>query len=315
MGELLAILALILFSCNIILTKVATARLNLNIGFLISVGMNILFGLVLLVGQQLFFSDGILDWNTLGFFLFLLGGVFSTYLGRWFFFESIDKLGPTRASAFQTSNPLFTIIIAWLFLGETLKWLDISAIILILCGLAFVSVVPYLNSRKEAAAQKEQIDYIEKPKPFVSMKGLVQSGILVALFGSLSYAMSGIVRGVAIQNWNEPILGGVIGAIAGFFLHAITKKDTRHFFREIKKADKTGVMMFGVSGILTITAQIAVIASMHYIPISIANLISISTPVLVTPISYFLFKNKEQITAMTFLGILFVLGGITIVLL
>ena len=315
MGEMLAIFALVLFSSNIIITKIASSRANMNLGFLISVGMNILFGSILLTVQLLFFSEGPIEWNTKGFFLFLLGGVFSTYLGRWFFFETIDKLGPTRASAFQTSNPLFTAVIAWLFLGEILHWADVAAIVLILFGLFLVSFVPQVAAKQEAAAGREQLSPNHQLKQFVSIKWLIQSGILLAFLSSLSYALGNIVRGVAIQSWQEPILGGVLGAFAGFVLHTVTNKHTRHFFLELKKSDSIGIILFAISGCITITAQILVIASMHYIPISIANLITLSTPVLVTPVSYFLFKNQENVTAVTILGIILVLSGITLVIL
>jgi drug/metabolite transporter (DMT)-like permease len=66
---------------------------------------------------------------------------------------------------------------------------------------------------------------------------------------------------------------------------------------------------------ITISAQISVIASMRYMPISIANLITMSTPVIVTPISFFLFKNQEGITYRTILGIILVLGGIFFIIL
>src|SRR3954447_25258071 len=127
-GEALALLALILFSTNIILTKVATSRVNSNLGFLISVSVNVLFAALLLLIQFIFFDQGTIGWDKKGFFLFLAEGFFSTYLGRWFFFETIAKLGATRASAFQVSNPLFTTIIAWGFLGEKLNLTDLSAI-------------------------------------------------------------------------------------------------------------------------------------------------------------------------------------------
>ncbi|QIN80021.1 EamA family transporter [Rubrobacter marinus] len=141
MGEVLAIAALVIYSCNIVVTKVASGRLDLNFGFLISVSMNVLFATVLF-GGQLLIRQGDLHWDGYGFFLFVLAGIFSTYLGRWFFFDSIAKLGPAKASTFQTSNPLFTVIIAWLFLDESLSLLDIGAIATILFGLFLTSYVP-----------------------------------------------------------------------------------------------------------------------------------------------------------------------------
>ncbi|MFC3884833.1 DMT family transporter [Bacillus songklensis] len=313
MGELLAFVALILFSANIIITKMAAARLNLNLGFLISVGVNVLFASFLFLIQVLFFEGGIVDWNTKGFFLFLSAGLFSTYLGRWFFFETIDKLGPTRASAFQVSNPLFTTIIAWLFMGEKLGWMDLSAIILILLGLFLVSYISQSSVKREIAVSREPLG-MQSVNEF-SFKWLLQSGVLLAFLSSFSYAVGNVVRGAAIQNWNQPILGGILGALLGFLLHVATNKNTRDFWGQIRKSDSTGVLLYVISGVITISAQISVIASMRYIPISIANLITLSTPVIVTPLSFILFKNQEGITYRTIMGIILVLGGICFIVL
>jgi drug/metabolite transporter (DMT)-like permease len=237
--------------------------------------------------------------------------LFSTYLGRWLFFETIEKLGPTRASAFQITNPLFTTIIAWLFMDEKLGWLDLLNIILILFGLFLVSHVSQRSMNKEVAAGTELTDSSRD----MIWKGLLHSGVIIALLSSLSYAVGNVIRGAAIQTWNEPILGGVLGAAMGLLLHVATNKNTRHFWSELKQSDRTGILFYVISGIITISAQILVIASMAYIPISIANLITLSTPVLVTPVSFLLFKNKEGITIKTISGIIMVMVGISLIVL
>ncbi len=237
MGELLAIGALVLFSTNIIITKLATDRMNLNVGFLISVGVNVIFASFLFVIQVLFFTDQPIHWNGKGFFLFLLTGLFSTYLGRWLFFETIEKLGPTRASAFQITNPLFTTIIAWLFMNEKLGWLDLLNIILILFGLFLVSHVSKGSMTKEVAASGLDTDSAH----LLFWKGLLQSGVIIALLSSLSYAVGNVIRGAAIQSWNEPILGGVIGASMGLLLHVATNNNTRNFWIELKRSNRTGM--------------------------------------------------------------------------
>lgn len=312
-GESLAILALILFSANIIITKVATARLNTNLGFLISVSVNVLFAAFLLLIQFIFFDQGTIGWDTKGFVLFLAAGFFSTYLGRWFFFETIAKLGPTRASAFQVSNPLFTTIIACVFMGEKLSKTDLSAILLILLGLILVSYISKRTGDEEVAVSQEIIRS-RTVKQFVLVQ-LVQTGVLLAFISSFSYAIGNVVRGVAIQSWNQPILGGMLGALLGFLLQVITNKNTRHFWSEIRKSDRKGIIFYMISGIITISAQIAVIASMRYIPISIANLITLSTPIIVTPVSYFFFKNQEGITYKTIIGIVLVMSGLCFIIL
>lgn len=321
MGEALAIAALVLFSCNIILTKVASSRLDLNFGFLISVSTNVLFAAILFGGQLLLRQDR-LGWDGYGFFLFVLAGFFSTYLGRWFFFDSIAKLGPAKASTFQTSNPLFTVIIAWLFLDESLSLLDVGAITTILLGLFLTSYVPGVFSKTSPAETGyEPFETPSRTSRFAALRATVspgvalQSGIFLAVAGAAAYAVGNVLRGAAVHNWNEPILGGLIGAAAGLVLHLATSSMTRHFWSFLKGADRLGVFMYVLSGTITITAQICAIGSFHYMPVSIANLITLSTPVLVTPLSFFLLKNQEGINLRTVLGSVLVLSGITAIVL
>ncbi len=319
MGEVLALAGLVMFSTCVILTKVATGRLELHVGFLIAVSVNVLFSALLLGGQLLLLQDAP-QWNGRGFLLFLAAGFFSTYLGRYMFYDSVAKLGPAKASTFQTSNPLFTVIIAWVFLDEDLTTYDVTAVVLILFGLFLVSYVPgAFYNRKVSARPPTEAGQIEKVEPLLSRTSLglvLGSGLFLAICGSASYAVGNVLRGAAIQQWNEPILGGLIGAAMGMVLHFLTSlSNTRHFRSKLAQADGVGVLLYVIIGVLTVSAQICVIAAMLYIPVSLANLITLSTPILVTPASYFLLKNQEGITWRTVLGGTAVLSGIVIVLL
>lgn len=132
-----------------------------------------------------------------------------------------------------------------------------------------------------------------------------------------SYAVGNVIRGAAFQSWNQPILGGIIGAVLGFILHAVTSKNINMsgFWSQVRISDRKGVLLYIMSGVITISAQISLIASMRYIPMTIANLISMSTSVIVTPLGFTLFKNYENITFKTIVGIILVLEGISIIFL
>lgn len=313
LGELIALGGLATFSANIIITKVASGRLNLHFGFLVSVSVNVLFA-VLLLGIQSLLRGNWLQWDTTGFLLFLIAGFFSTYLGRYFFFDSIALLGPAKASIFQTSNPLFTVIIAWVFLDENLSFYDVTAIVLILFGLFLVSYVPGVFSKRTPTETPTEAGEIKTSGSHIT-RALLGSGIFLGLFGALSYAVGNVLRGVAIQTWNEPILGALIGAALGLSLHFITSSHTRQFWLKLKQADRSGLRLYVLSGVLTISGQICAIASMRYIPVSLANLITMSTPILVTPLSYYLLRNQEGINWRTIVGSAAVLLGITLILL
>ena len=317
-GESLASVALVMFSISTVLTKVASGRLNLNAGFLISVSVNVAFA-TLAFCAQLALRQEALHWNAFGFLLFLVSGAFSTYLGRWFFFESIARLGPAKASTFQVSSPLFTVAIAWLFLGESLSTAAIGAMALTLFGLLVVSVNPSALVRSgphARAAMRTSASGVAMPtRANTPFGALLRSGLVLGVGSSAAYAVGNVLRGAAIRHWNEAILGALLGALAGIALHVVFGTGTAKVLRDLRASDRTALLAYSVGGILTISAQMCVIASMAYIPIAVATLITLCTPVLVFPMSYFFLKNEERIGPRTVIGGALTLTGIAMIVL
>jgi drug/metabolite transporter (DMT)-like permease len=307
-GELFAILSLLLFSVNVIITKMASGRLSLDIGFMISISVNVLFSGCLVI-IRLLAGDTPLEFHSLGFLMFVLSGLFASYLGRWLYFDSIAKLGPSKASTFMVSSPLFTFLMAWTFLDETLSYWELAGAAVVLAGLFAVSYNP---ARKYAAAalQEDAALPTKAAAGWQRWRGIVQPGAAFALLGSMSYALGNITRGTAIQDWNEPVLGGFLGALTGVILQLLFNKQARRVLSALRTADSKAVRLYALSGMLTISAQIGHIAAMHYIPVSIATVITTAQPLLVIPLSYFLLKNQEGINLRVIAGSLMVLIGI-----
>ncbi|WP_172620852.1 DMT family transporter [Rubrobacter xylanophilus] len=316
MGELLAILALTMFSTNIILTKVASAKVAVGLGFLVAVIVNVLFA-SLLMAVQVAVRQEPLQVDLSALLLFALAGFFSTYLGRWFFYDSVVRLGPSRASAFQASNPMFTVLIAWLVLGETLTRTDVAAAAAILLGLSLASYRPPERGSGSPGRPFEKASGKEKTRSTLShgVRLIVRSGVFLALFGALSYAVSNVLRGLAIRDWNEPVLGVLVGAVTGLVASLLLSSEARGFLSKLRRADHRSLHLYVISGILTVLAQGCMIAAMRYSPVSIVTLITLSTPVLVTPLGYFLLQNRERLVPRTVLGSILVLSGIAAILL
>jgi drug/metabolite transporter (DMT)-like permease len=69
---------------------------------------NVLFA-ALAFGAQMAAGRALPEWNGAAMACFAGAGVLSTYLGRWFFYESVVLWGPAKASVFQVSNPLLPV--------------------------------------------------------------------------------------------------------------------------------------------------------------------------------------------------------------
>ena len=308
LGYLLAGCALLLFSTSTLVTKGASSRLDIGLGFLIATFVNVVFSALALV-IQLTTRAGGLEWNMQAFWLFVIAGGFATYLGRWLFYESVVRFGPAKASIFQISSPLFTALMAWVALGERLTPLVIAGMVITLAGLLLVSIKPGTFSRREPAVVRVQ----GVPVPATMRERLLQSVLLLGLGGSLAYAIGNVLRGMAVRVWNEPIVGALVGAVFGLALHVAFTPGKREILARLRAGSRSGTWLYALIGVCTISAQIATIGAMRYIPLSVATLITLCTPLLVFPLSHWLFKNQGDITASVLLGSVLALLGIFII--
>ena len=89
---------------------------------------------------QKIFTMSLLDWAIL---LFL--GFFATALGFSLYYRAIKNIGATRTGVFINLVPLFSIILSWFILGESVKPLVITGGIILLTGV----VLTNYSSRKE----------------------------------------------------------------------------------------------------------------------------------------------------------------------
>jgi drug/metabolite transporter (DMT)-like permease len=306
LGFLLSVGALLLFTVAIVVTKVASSRIQLGLGFLIATVVNVVFaGLALAV--QLAFSRDALSWNAQAFWLFVAAGAFSTYLGRWFFYESVVRFGPAKASIFQVSSPLFTAVIAWSLLGESLGRMVLLGMVFTVAGLMMVAYQPGFLSRSQSPAN-------EVPAVQTSLHSrLLRSIFLLGLGSSLAYSIGNVLRGSAVRSWPEPLLGAWLGAVSGLLLHLAFTSGRAGLVARLQDTDRKGVWLYVLIGVSTISAQVCVIASMQYIPLAVATLVTLCTPILVFPISHWLLKTGEQFTPLMLSGSALAMLGIFII--
>ncbi|HEV7755702.1 MAG TPA: DMT family transporter [Mycobacteriales bacterium] len=296
MGEALALLALFLFAANVFTVRLASPLLGQQLGFLVALVANVVVA-GLLFGGRLLLSDArfALDWYAV--LLFGIAGFFANYLGRRGFFLSIDSLGPSRASAVQATVPLFGVVLAWVFLGEVLAAADAVAILLVILGLA-------LTSRSTAAAA-----------PGGPPTRVVVLAVGVALISAASYSVGAVFRSAALDDWQEPVFGGLVGAAVGTVAYIVLHGPLRGALSALRATRPLGIGLWLGSGALTVSAQIAMIAAMHHLPVGPVLAISSALPVVVIPVSLLLLRRTETVGWTTVLGAGAVVCGVGVLLL
>lgn len=83
------------------------------------------------------------DWLSLSFL-----GIFGTALGFSLYYRAIRTIGAARSGVFINLVPLFSILLAWLLLEETLKWSVIGGGIILLCGVYLTNRPVKLSDRQ-----------------------------------------------------------------------------------------------------------------------------------------------------------------------
>jgi len=304
-GYVLSGAALLSFTVAILATKAASNRANLELGFFVALVVNVVFaGCASIVHTAM--RESSFQWDASAFTLFAASGVFATYLGRWLFYESVVRFGPAKASIFQVSSPLFVALIAWLLLDERLAIEVACGMLMAIMGLALIAYKPGFLSPGKAGTQPRHANLQAK---------ILNSVFLLGLFSSGAYAVGNLMRGAAVRAWPEPITGALIGALAGLALHYFLSKDKASLMLRLRSAERRGLWMYALVGAANITGQIATIASMRYIPLSIAALVSLCTPLLVFPLSVWLFKNQERLSWPVMTGSTLTLLGMAMVVL
>jgi drug/metabolite transporter (DMT)-like permease len=293
MGVTLALVAMIFFSANILLTRYAVARLPVDAGFFIVLATNILFPAIVFP-FELATRAAPWAWDWKGAGLFALGGVVGTFLGRRFLFDAVRILGPSRASVFHSTAPAFALIGAWLLADERLGAYEIVLMAMVWLGLWFTQ--PRTGS---AMGGGERLS-----------AAAVRKGMLVGLMTVAGFGIGNVFRGLAMRGWDEAVLGTVVASVAAFACQLVATRDWGKIAAQLRGADRAAAWLYAGCGVTTSLGAIFVALAMRRMEIALAVLVVHTTPLVIFPVSVLILKNREELAQRTLLGALLVLTGI-----
>lgn len=296
MGVTFALFAMVFFASNILLTRYAVQRLPVEAGFLIVLATNVLFPLAVFPFELAAREPGF-AWSWSGTGLFALGGVVGTFLGRRFLFDTVQLLGPARASVFHSTAPAFALVGAWLLADERLGWYEIGLMVVVWAGLWLT------QPRAGKSAALRQVD-----------AATARMGFIAGLLTVAGFGFGNVLRGLATRHWNEVVVGTVIASVAALLCQVVATRNWTRIRAQIAGADRGAWGLYIACGVTTSLGSIFVSAAMLKIEIALATLVVHTTPLVIFPVSVFILKNREELTGRTVTGALLVLAGIALLL-
>lgn len=139
LGDLFVFLAIFVQVLSFMIVSKAAETLDPR---LLTVYMLFIGGLILLVISLIQDPGSIQEFTTTTpnfWVIFLASAIVSTAIGHLIYNYAIGKAGATKAAIFMNLNPLFSLILSALFLGEVLRLNHFLGLILIVAGVMFGS--------------------------------------------------------------------------------------------------------------------------------------------------------------------------------
>lgn len=127
--------------------------------------------------------------------ILLLSGFIGIFIGDSALFSTINRLGPRRTSILFSMNAAFATILGWLVLGETLSFLEVFGIVLVLAGVVLAIA---FGKRKSQVHQWE------------SIKGTLWVGVALGILAALGQAVGSLIARPVMASGFDPVVASAL---------------------------------------------------------------------------------------------------------
>jgi drug/metabolite transporter (DMT)-like permease len=287
MAAAYALIAAALFAAALVTTQFGLRHMDGLAGAKVSIPSAAMLLWLLLPWWQ---GDGLNGWNVPGAGIFLALGIFFPVAVTLLAYEANRRMGPTIAGAIGSTAPLFAVLGAVLFLGETLGLPQIAATLAIAAGSTALAwrVNAGGNWLRGAA--------------FVSW---------VAWLAAALRALAQVIAKAGLLLWPSPyaavLLGYSVSALAIWIIAAFSKRPASRVYA------RRGVAWFALTGVFNSSAVLALYAALEVGAVNIVSPIAATYP-LFTLLLNTIILREERLSARLLGGVALMVTGVVVLL-
>jgi drug/metabolite transporter (DMT)-like permease len=209
-------------------------------------------------------------------------GVFTAYIGRVFFYASVQHLGAMRSSTMKRLNPFFAVVLGVAVLGESLTGGMAIGLVLIAASFAVLVAGP---GRVRGGAPGERLG-----------RRLLNAGYAYGPISALGYATGYLLRKMGLADAHDAFLGAAVGCLVGAVIFAATAAFRPEYARAVRATFGKPNPWSIAAGVMSSFGQILYFAALNVSPMSRVALIS-SMEVFVTLfLGMLLLRRRESLT-------------------
>ena len=236
---------------------------------------------------------------------FALSGLLTVFLGRTLLYQSIAHLGAIRASTLLRLNPLFSVLLAALILGETISTIAGTGMVLI--ALSFIlllrrSLAAFGRSKGEP--QPYSVGNETAPAPFHYVFGPASA---------FSYALGNVVRKHALAVIPDSNFGTLISALAGLLGFAVSALFIERYRKAFLGVFRNATRWQVAAGVFASAGQLCQFAAIQYIEVSRAVMISSTEIFFSMFLAVYVLKTERRPDAITLVAAMTAMTGVVLV--
>lgn len=295
LGNIVALVTAALWSGTSILFTLASQRVGsqvVNRGrLLLAVGF-LLLAHWLTLGTPIPLHAGLDRWGWLG-----LSAVVGLVIGDGLLFYAFTQIGPRLSMLLMALVPVMSTVLAWLWLGEMLRPLELLAIVITIGGIAWVVL-----ERSTSAVEEE------RPRRY----GV---GVLCGVGAALGQAVGLVLSKTGMAGGFPPLSASLIRLItaaAAIWLLAVFQGELRSTLAGLRDRRALTLILGGALGGPAIGMSLSLVA-VQLSAVGIASTLMALSPVLLLPLAYWVFH--ERITLRAVLGTALAMLGVAMIFL
>ncbi len=276
-GEIAAVLTAVCWSFGSLLFTAAGRRIG-------SVAVNQIrlwfaLGLLLLIHFFVFGVPFPVDAGKSAFFWLGLSGFVGYVLGDSMLFESFVLIGARLAMLLMTLVPIFSSILGYFFLGESMNSVEIFAVFVTVAAIGWVVAEPKAEDAK--------------PHPHYVL------GVLMGVGGAMGQALGLLFAKNGLTGGFSPISANLIRvfvAAMAIGLISVFRGKFSGYFRGLKQRSVLAQLL-GASFLGPVLGVVLSLAAIAYTRIGIASTLMSLSPLFLIPLSGIFFKEHISIRA------------------
>ena len=204
-------------------------------------------------------------------------GILTAFVGRVFFYASVERLGAMRSSALKRLIPFFAVVLGVAILGEMLTG-----------GMA-IGLVLILASFGVLVATRARGDHVS-----AASRGL--GGYAYGVVSAFGYASGYLLRKLGLADAHDALLGAMVGTLVAAALFVATAAFNADYARAVRATFARPNGWLILAGTMASFGQILYFAALNASPMSRVALIS-SIEVFMTLFIAAAFLRNESLTA------------------